>query len=567
MAHTPKFRRFIWLLQQARRANLMIAGCPPPLSKDKGYWTRRRVLKTAAVASAAGLASGGCAIPRQTLVFPRPHPTIAVVGGGLAGLNAAYQLHKWGLPVTVYEASNRLGGRIMSVTYALADDAVLELGGALINTDHDDMLGLVKEFGLTLVNRRADTEYQPFPETGYYFAGRAWSEAEIAVCLRPLAHQLSIDAALLNEAPERFMPIFDHLSVAAYLDLHADKVSASFIRDLIENVIRAEYGVEPHESSAVELLFTLPTVSGKQVEMLGPSDETFVVQGGNGRLIDQLAAALTERVRLRMQLKQIQADGDGFRLTFALPGSRYEVIAADYVILAIPFPIVRHIDLRVELPEPLWHFIREGGLGANEKLVAGFSDKVWREPQGFVRQAWTDLGFCQVWEAFQCPGDSAGGALTFFLGGREVCADSFARVEAQGRRFVSRLDTVIPGIKEATTGQYVRSRWTHNRFITGSYATFKPGQLTAFGDYFYIEADDPAERQDVHVGNLVFAGEHLSDAFYGYMNGAAQTGRLAAEVIVRRIQKAAPMRNFPAQKVVFDSSSRTVSQMDVVGLG
>jgi monoamine oxidase len=38
----------------------------------------------------------------------------------------------------------------------------------------------------------------------------------------------------------------------------------------------------------------------------------------------------------------------------------------------------------------------------------------------------------------------------------------------------------------------------------------------------------------VHVGNLVFAGEQLSDEYYGFMNGAAQTGRLAAQVILRR---------------------------------
>ncbi|WNN92074.1 FAD-dependent oxidoreductase [Gloeocapsopsis dulcis] len=56
--------------------------------------------------------------------------------------------------------------------------------------------------------------------------------------------------------------------------------------------------------------------------------------------------------------------------------------------------------------------------------------------------------------------------------------------------------------------------------------------MTDFANFFYIESDDLEERQDVNVGNLVFAGEHLSDEFYGYMNGAAQTGRLAAEVVL-----------------------------------
>ena len=56
-----------------------------------------------------------------------------------------------------------------------------------------------------------------------------------------------------------------------------------------------------------------------------------------------------------------------------------------------------------------------------------------------------------------------------------------------------------------------------------------------FGQFLYIESEVPEERQNVSFGNLVFAGEHLSDEFYGFMNGAAQTGRLAAEIIASKI--------------------------------
>jgi monoamine oxidase len=39
----------------------------------------------------------------------------------------------------------------------------------------------------------------------------------------------------------------------------------------------------------------------------------------------------------------------------------------------------------------------------------------------------------------------------------------------------------------------------------------------------------------VHTENVVFAGEHLSDAYFGFMNGAAETGRLAAEFVLRTL--------------------------------
>ncbi|NJK55911.1 MAG: FAD-dependent oxidoreductase [Pleurocapsa sp. SU_5_0] len=50
-----------------------------------------------------------------------------------------------------------------------------------------------------------------------------------------------------------------------------------------------------------------------------------------------------------------------------------------------------------------------------------------------------------------------------------------------------------------------------------------------------MESEVPQERQQVAFGNLIFAGEHFSDEFYGYMNGGAQTGRLAAQVITAKI--------------------------------
>ncbi|NJL39971.1 MAG: FAD-dependent oxidoreductase, partial [Leptolyngbyaceae cyanobacterium SM1_4_3] len=91
--------------------------------------------------------------------------------------------------------------------------------------------------------------------------------------------------------------------------------------------------------------------------------------------------------------------------------------------------------------------------------------------------------------------------------------------------------------KSASTGQFYRTNWAEDPYIGGSYTNFQPGQYTEFGEFLYIESDDPEERQDVFVGNLVFAGEHMSDEFCGYMNGAAQTGRLAAEVVTSLLQR------------------------------
>lgn len=534
MAHSVAFLRLLRALRLARRANLEAAGKPAPVPLTGVRLTRRGFLKVAAFGG-AGLAFSSqlrpvVAAPRRDGTAPR----IAVVGGGIAGLNAAYQLQQAGYAATVYEARGRLGGRIHSVTGAVGDGLVLDFGGSFINSDHADMLALAEGFGLTLFNRSEDAARFPFPTTAYLFEGRSIPEAEVAAALRPLAEQIAADSALLDEDFDANAPQFDAISVEQYLDRHQDKLPASFVRRLIENSIRTEYGVEPRESSAIQLLFLLPTVDGASVELLGSSDELFTVQGGSGRIIEELARALEGQVQTRKRLTRLEEDEGQYRLTF----NKGERVEADYVILAIPFTVLRKVHLNVKLPKGLERFIQQAELGRNEKIFAGMRERAWRREGGFALDGWSDLGFAALWDATQRQSDRADGVLTLFTGGREVDDTEKRPVRLQGRRLVERLDGVLPGIEAAATDRYLRTRWGRSYFTRGGYTTFKPGQYLEFGEFLYIEGETAEDSQDVHVGNLVFAGEHLSDAFYGYMNGGAETGRLAAQVVTRLIAEA-----------------------------
>lgn len=536
MAHTLLFRRFVQTLQQARRENLRAEGKPMPIAKPAAQWSRRRFVKSATLAGGAALTT--VALSRweslgQGLAGTMPNPRIAIVGGGIAGLNAAYQLKKIGLTATIYEAKPQVGGRIQSLNGAVGQGLVTELGGTFINSDHADILALVEELNLTLFNRLADAERFPFPETGCFFNGNACSEAELAEKLRPLAQQIADDAALLDEDYDRYAPAIDRLSVTDYLNAHADKIPEPFVRSLMENTIRTEYGVESSESSALQLLFNLPTIDGQAVEIIS-SDETFVVDGGTHQIIDRLTQALSGQIYTRKQLTRIQPHRQGYRLLFANGGA----VDADYVILALPFTVLRDIDIQVNLPADLRRFINEATLGINEKVTAGFRQKAWQQASGFVNEAWTDLGFAAVWDETQRQSNRHDGALTFYMGGDQARTTQRLNASALGRQFVASLDRAIPGVHQTANHQFIRTRWASDPFLKGSYSTFKPGQLTEFGQFLYIESDDPEERQDVNVETLFFAGEHLSDEFYGFMNGAAQTGRLAVEAIVRQLQPA-----------------------------
>ncbi len=533
------FRKVILGLQAARREHLERSGQPAPVSSTGSDWDRRRFVRTAATAGIAGLCSNFVSLPAAAFERRADPARIAIIGAGLAGLNAAWQLKKRaGIEATIYEAQNRVGGRVRSVEGAVGTDLITDLGAELINTDHADMLGLVGDFHIELFNRLADAGTatddagNSVPKEAFFFDGRSYGEAELANDLLALATQIADDAALLDQNWDRHARRLDRMSVKDYLDLHADKIPSAYVRRLLESAVRTEYGAEPGESSSLQLIFVLPTVDGQAVDLLSYSDEQYGVVGGTARITDALGEALQDQIRLRMPLQELTRSGDSYRLSFA----DRSTADADIVIVAVPFTVLRGVRLGIPLPDPLRSFINEAQLGSNEKLIAGFDERFWRRQGAFSLAAWGDFPFSEVWDETQRQSTRTDGALNFFLGGDAARRLGAIRDPAAlGRSFVAALDRHVEGASEASTGRFVKTAWQRNPYSLGAYANFRPGQLTRFGGFFWVDSDDPAERQAVAAGRVLFIGEHLSDAYYGFMNGAAETGRLAAELLLARI--------------------------------
>jgi monoamine oxidase len=512
-------------LQHALRQAQLLDG---PVSAPR--LTRRHFLGTALLGSGLGLA------PRLTL-GRTGDPRIAIVGAGIAGLNAAWQLHRHGLHATVYEARGRVGGRMLSRIGLVEPGIVDDIGGSLVNTDHADLLALIKTFKLSLYDRRKDPERLGLPATAWLIDGRKLDEAEVAEDLRPLARRIIADARRVDEDFDRLAPRFDRLSVKAYLDELADLITVPYARRLIEAAVRSEYGAEPTQSSALQLLFLLPTVRGRDVELLAYSDEAFVVREGSGALPLRIARALGSQMRLSMPLVALRDEGKGYSLTFApRGGGRHEVVQADIVVLALPFTTLRRVALDLQLPTLLRRCIEEVGLGRNEKLFAGYRPRVWHRPGGFAAELWTDhREFGLLWDDSQRQPDHPRGVLNFYFGGEQVDRLFDQSTQVAGRRCVEILEEALPGSARHATGNFARTNWTREPYTRGSYTNLTPGQYTRFADFRWIEAEDPDERVEVSFRNLFFAGEHTSDEYYGFMNGGAQTGRLAAESILRRL--------------------------------
>jgi monoamine oxidase len=192
---------------------------------------------------------------------------------------------------------------------------------------------------------------------------------------------------------------------------------------------------------------------------------------------------------------------------------------------------LRKVRLDVPLPSGFREFVADGCIGRNEKLIGGFEGRPWRETGRFSELAWTDLGFAAAWDAAEVDPNADRSALAFFMGAGETRAidgSPSAAALLEGQRY--RLSSGVPGMEQAALPGAVLTNWSQRPTIGGSYSSFAPRSYTRFYRYLWTEAEKGAAGPI--FGNVAFAGEQFSDDFYGFMNGAVESGQLAAKALL-----------------------------------
>jgi monoamine oxidase len=523
MARTPLFRTLSRLLLEGRAAAR--AGVPvleyAERERERRAVSRRRFLAmSAGAASIPLLAACGEETPG-----PGPgdeKPTVAIVGGGIAGVHCAYRLKKLGVDATIYDAGKRLGGRMFTDRTTFPDGMHCELGGELIDTGHQTMRDLAVELGLELYDYNDD---DPSLRTLVAnIGGKDLTEQEILMGFAPIAAKIDTALATLTDQDDLFVyynkhnggEALDALSISAWLD----SIGASGdIRTLLEVAYNIEYGLETNECNVLNLMLLISTDTMK-LELFGDSDERFHTKLGNDSFPTLLAKSLTaEQIELETSLQAISEASDGRYVLDFQQGGAAKQVTADHVVLALPFSMLRKVDVKLELSAPKKSAIAEMGYGTNAKLMAGFSSRPWRENHTSNGETFTDLPYQATWETSRLqPGKS--GIITNFTGGKLGVAIGNGTPEERLQDFLTQFDKVFTGAKAASNGKVARMHWPTSPLVLGSYSSYKVGQYTKF-----------AGSEQERFKNVHFCGEHTSLDAQGYMEGGAATGAMAAAEI------------------------------------
>jgi monoamine oxidase len=466
--------------------------------------TRREFVKGAAALSASILI-GSCAAPEKKGAF---RPRVVVIGAGFAGLACASELTARGHDVVVLDARDRVGGRVHSLPLGPSAKNA-EAGGELIGSNHPHWITLAERFRLQLIEVGDDDGLEaPIVLHGRRLereeSERLWEEMDSAMSgLNGAARRVNADEPWRSEnAPE-----IDARSVADWID---SAVTSDLVRRARHAGTAANNGVSTRRQS---MLAMLAQVKGGGVERYWTDSEIYRCRGGNQRLAEALALTLRAgSLQLGSPVTSLECRGDGARVVCA----DARTFDADFVVLATPPSTwgrvrVDFVDLARLAPQ----------MGVSVKYVFGTKRRFWRD-QGLAQFALTDGEATITWDPTTGNDEGTDAAITVFASADAAQGSRARSGRARRENYERELGVCFPGFAaESVTARF--HDWPGEKWTGAGYSFPAPGEVTTV-----------LPRLREFHGPLLFAGEHTSSAFVGYMEGALESGVRAAGILHRR---------------------------------
>jgi monoamine oxidase len=427
---------------------------------------------------------------------------VIVAGAGLAGLSAAYDIARAGAAVTLLDARDHAGGRVRTVR-AFSAGQHAELGGEFIEREHRELLALCDTFGLRLVRilRGGFTHRFRDPDGTYHLSRTAPWDA-LADSLAPLVRRYKqtggdSSADAVREMAARSLSEWLRTS-SAPPGVHS-----------MARALRGFFLADPEEISVLPVVEQMAR-GGSPAQV-----EFFRIEGGNDRLVDALVRATPARLLLGHVIRAVSHALDRVTVSVTDTAGLTQQIESDYLVMTLPASTLRDVEIRPALPEDQQHAITRLAYGRATKVLVQSSTSLFRGRH--ARAFATDGSLGAFWDGSEAEGGSA--SIIVFLAGGSASAPLRDAASHGGRELLS--DLCWLGMNRAPVTAVRVGDWTADPWARGGYAFLDPGF-------------DPAWRPLLsrRAGRIVFAGEHTSERWQGYMNGAIESGQRAARELL-----------------------------------
>jgi monoamine oxidase len=482
-----------------------------------------------AVHSASGAGALAQVVPPAPGEWPAgvgANSSVVILGAGIAGMTAAWELGKLGYRCILLEAQRRAGGRCRTIR---SGDTVQELGStqfcefdddprlyfnpgpARIPHHHQYLLGYCRQFGVALEPFNNDNR-AALLQSATAFAGKpqavrrvlADTRGQVAALLATAVDQGALDQALGGADRQRLRAMlgeFGDLSPAGrYTGSRRAGVAGRDSELLPPLSLEAllDSGFWQYQLDYSQSLEQQPT-------LLQPV-------GGMDRIARAFGARVGGKIRYGALVSLIRTVNTGVNVRY-LQGGEERKITADYCICTIPATVLKGIDNNFS--------------AAHQAAIAGFqytqackiafqATRFWERKQHIYGGiSWTDQDITQLWY----PSSDLGSAQGVILG-------AYTFGDTAGRRFARRSP------QQRLDACKQQARKLHPQFgnkarhgISVSWPQM-PHQLGAWG------ASDPGVLRN-HDRRVYFAGEHVSD-LQGWQEGAIRSAYSAIDAIVRR---------------------------------
>ena len=510
-----------------------------PHGRGERFAARREFLRR--LTALSGAAAANAALPALAAT-PNASPLhVVIVGAGLAGLVAAYELERREHRVTILEADPRhIGGRARTLRFEGGLHG--EAGAMRIPARHQITRQYIAEFHLPL---------RPFvyanPKAYYFVRGQRCRVEDV----KSLYKLFSLRDDERTQTPDYFWDAavgkaMRSLSEEEKLDLSADAPATNRVRAYDQQSLQQLFEASGLSDEAIEFL---ATTSASESELSSAATETLreelkeVWTQGFDELVDgtdTLASAFVKRLRSKPKLGcavvRIAQDTQARRAAAVYRERGQERrVEGDFLLCTLPCPVLTRMGFEPELSGAKARAIRQLNYDSSTKVLAIARRRFWESDDGiFGGGTFTDLPIATAYY----PSDNALAKNPRVSAGPGVLLASYSWGQA-ARRLASlahperaaavlqQLARVHPQLKDPTLVRQTASwSWDNHPLSGGAFAWFMPGQHSAL--HRHIVAPE---------GRIYFAGEHAS-LTHTWMQGALESGLRAVREMLEAAQRA-----------------------------